>query len=207
MLSKKALSEAEICDRYITPGLKKSGWNQDTQIRREYSFTAGRVIVRGAVAIRGKKKRADYLLNYRSHLPLAVVEAKDNTHSVDSGIQQARGYAEALDVPFAFSSNGDAFLFYDRTGLYSPVENQLKLDEFPSPEKLWSKYRVWKGLDAESERYVLQPYHEDSGGKEARYYQRVAIQRAVEAIARGQRRVLLVMATGTGIRSYREPGM
>lgn len=198
MLSKKSLSEAEICDRYITPALKKAGWNQDTQIRREYSFTAGRVIVRGAVATRGKKKRADYLLNYRSHLPLAVVEAKDNTHSVGSGMQQALGYAEALDVPFAFSSNGDAFLFHDRTGLYSSVENQLNLDEFPSPEELWSKYRVWKGLDAESDRYVLQPYHEDSGGKEARYYQRVAIQRAVEAIARGQRRVLLVMATGTG---------
>ena len=198
LLSKKSLSEAEICDRYITPALKEAGWNQDTQIRREYSFTAGRVIVRGTVATRGKKKRTDYLLNYRSHLPLAVVEAKDNNHSVGSGMQQALGYAEALDVPFAFSSNGDAFLFHDRTGLYSPVENQLNLDEFPSPEELWSKYRVWKGIDAESDRYVLQPYHEDSGGKEARYYQRVAIQRAVEAIARGQRRVLLVMATGTG---------
>lgn len=198
LVSKKSLSETEICDRYITPALKKAGWNQNTQIRREYSFTAGRVIVRGTVATRGKKKRADYLLNYRSHLPLAVVEAKDNNHSVGSGMQQALGYAEALDVPFAFSSNGDAFLFHDRTSLYSPVENQLNLDQFPSPEELWSKYRVWKGLDAESDRYVLQPYHEDAGGKEARYYQRVAIQRAVEAIAQGQRRVLLVMATGTG---------
>lgn len=198
MPGKKSLSEAEICDRYITPALKKAGWNQNTQIRREYSFTAGRVIVHGAVATRGKKKRADYLLNYRSHLPLAVVEAKDNTHSVGSGMQQAIGYAEALDVPFAFSSNGDAFLFHDRTGLYSPIEKQLNLDEFPSPEELWSKYRVWKGLDAESDRYVLQPFHEDSSGKETRYYQRVAIQRAVEAIAQGRRRVLLVMATGTG---------
>ncbi len=131
MPGKKSLSEAEICDRYITPALKEAGWNQNTQIRREYSFTAGRVIVRGAVATRGKKKRADYLLNYRSHLPLAVVEAKDNTHSVGSGMQQAIGYAEALDVPFAFSSNGDAFLFHDRTRLYSPVDKRLNLDEFP----------------------------------------------------------------------------
>ena len=113
-------------------------------------------------------------------------------------MQQALGYAEALDVPFVFSSNGDAFLFHDRTGRSSPIEKQLSLDQFPSPDDLWRQYRIWKGLDEESDKLARQPYHEDSESKNPRYYQRVAIQRAVEAIAQGQRRVLLVMATGTG---------
>ena len=150
------------------------------------------------MAVRGERKRADYLLCYQPNLPLAVVEAKDNHHPVGGGLQQAIAYAEALDVPFAFSSNGDAFLFHDRTGRSSPVERQVGLDEFPSPEDLWRRYRAWKGLDDASGQLARQPGHEDPGGKEPRYYQRAAIQRAVEAVARGRRRVLLVMATGTG---------
>ena len=197
-MDKKRLNEAEICDAFITPAIIGAGWDQRTQIRREYTFTAGRVIVRGTLGSRGKKKRADYLLFYQSNLPLAVVEAKDNSHPVGGGMQQALGYAEALDVPFVFSSNGDAFLFHDRTGQSDSIEKQIGLDEFPSPDELWRRYRDWKGLDGESDRLVRQPYYADLAGKEPRYYQRVAIQRAVEAIARGQRRVLMVMATGTG---------
>ena len=191
------LNEAEICDAFITPAIIEAGWDQSTQIRREYTFTDGRVIVRGKLGSRGKKKRADYLLFYQPNLPLAVVEAKDNSHPVGGGMQQALGYAEALDVPFVFSSNGDAFLFHDRTGQSFPIEKQIGLDEFPSPDELWRQYWAWKGLDEESDKLVRQPYA-DLAGKEPRYYQLVAVQRAVEAIARGQRRVLLVMATGTG---------
>ena len=197
-MDKNSLNETEVCDAFITPAIQRAGWQGTSQIRREYTFTAGRVQVRGKVATRGRKKRADYLLHYRPHLPLAVVEAKDNSHPVGGGMQQALRYAEALDVPFAFASNGDAFLFHDRTGSSTPVEKQVGLDEFPSPEELWRRYRVWKGLEEESNRLALESYYDDPAGKQPRYYQRVAIQRAVEAVARGQRRVLLVMATGTG---------
>ena len=197
-MDKKLLNEAEICDAFITPAIVRAGWEQRTQVRREYPFTAGQVIVRGKLGVRGKKKRADYLLCCQPNLPLAVVEAKDNSHPVGGGMQQALGYAEALDVPFVFSSNGDAFLFHDRTGQSASTEKQIGLDEFPSPDELWRRYRAWKGLDEASDKLARQPYYADLAGKELRYYQRVAIQRAVEAIARGQRRVLMVMATGTG---------
>jgi type I restriction enzyme R subunit len=197
-VSKKALSESDICDQCITPAIVAAGWNVVTQIRREFSFTAGRIIVRGQLAVRGQRKRADYLLFYQPNLPIAVVEAKDNNHPVGGGMQQALAYAEALDVPFVFSSNGDAFVFHDRTGLSHPVERGLALHEFPSPGELWSRYRAWKGLSDEAERLVRVPYHDDGSGKEPRYYQHIAIQRTIEAIARGERRVLLVMATGTG---------
>ncbi|MCK6524172.1 DEAD/DEAH box helicase family protein [Myxococcota bacterium] len=197
-MSKKSLTETEICDRYISPAVYAAGWDQKAQVRREYTFTAGRVVVRGKVATRGSKKRADYLLFFTPNLPIAVIEAKDNKSPVGGGMQQALGYAEALDVPFVFTSNGDGFLFHDRTGRSTPVEQLLTMEEFPSPEALWSRYRAWKGLSEEAEKVVKIPYHDDGGGKEPRYYQRVAIQRTVEAIAQGQRRVLLVMATGTG---------
>ena len=197
-MNKKGLNETEICDTYITPAIQRAGWSGATQVRREYTFTAGRVNVQGKRVTRGERKRADYLLLYRRDLPLAVVEAKDNHHPVGGGMQQALGYAEALDLPFAFSSNGDAFLFHDRTGRSSPLERQIGLEEFPTPQELWDRYRAWRGLDEESNRLSLQPQYQDPGGKEPRYYQRVAIQRVVEAIARGQRRMLLAMATGTG---------
>ncbi len=196
-MNKKNMNEAEICDAFITPAISKAKWNT-RQIRREYGFTAGRVNVRGNVGVRGKKKRADYLLQYDNNFPLAVVEAKDNNHAVGAGMQQALGYAEALDVPFAFSSNGDGFLFHDRTGNSNPVERKIGLDEFPTPEELWQRYRAWRNLDADSGKLALQPYYVDTDGKSPRYYQRVAIQRAMEAIIKGQRRVLLVMATGSG---------
>ena len=197
-MSKKDLNETEICQNFITPAIARAGWDQYTQIRREFAFTAGRVIVRGKIAVRGTKKRADYLLFFESNLPLAVVEAKDNNQPVGGGMQQALAYAETLDVPFVFSSNGDGFLFHDRTGRSTPVERMLALDEFPSPDDLWARYRAWKGITNETDKVVRFPYHEDTSGRELRYYQRIAIQRTIEAVARGQRRVLLAMSTGTG---------
>ena len=196
MTNKKALSESDICDRYITPGLTWSGWAN--RWRREFTFTDGRIIVRGKLVARGKKKRADYLLFHTPDLPIAVIEAKDNNHSVGSGMQQALAYAEALDVPFVFSSNGDGFLFHDRTGTFPAIEQALTLDEFPSPDTLWAHYKRWRGLDDADESLLTSLNHSEVGGKEPRYYQQLAINRTIEAIARGQERVLLVMATGTG---------
>lgn len=198
MTNKKSFTETEICQNYISPGIERAGWDKLTQIRREYTFTAGQVKVYGKLAVRGKRKRADYVLFYQSNLPLAVVEAKDNTYPVGGGIEQALDYAETLDVPFVFASNGDAFVFHDRTRTAAPIETPLTLDEFPSPDALWQRYRAWKGLSDEAETLARQPFYDDPGGKEPRYYQRIAVQRTVEAIARGQRSVLLVMATGTG---------
>ncbi|NOY92694.1 MAG: DEAD/DEAH box helicase family protein [Deltaproteobacteria bacterium] len=197
-MDKKSLNEAEICQNFITPAIARAGWDKHTQIRREYTFTAGRVMVRGKLATRGKKKRADYLLFYQSNFTLAVVEAKDNSHAVGAGMQQALAYAETLDVPFVFASNGDGFLFLDRTGNSSPVERQLGLDEFPSPEVLWKRYQKWRVLNDDAVQLARQPYYDDPSGKEPRYYQRIAVQRAVEAVAAGDKRVLLTMATGTG---------
>lgn len=193
-VNKKELSEQEIRTQFITPAIQRAGWSP-SQIREEWYFTKGRLIVRGKLVTRGRAKYADYLLEYQPNLPLAIVEAKDNQHDMGSGMQQALEYAEILDVPFVFSSNGDGFVFHDRTGQSSMVEQRLDLSEFPSPQDLWARYRVWKGLEAETESVVLQPY---GGMKQPRYYQRVAINRTVEAIAAGRKRLLLVMATGTG---------
>ena len=199
-MNKRSLSESDICDRYITPALRKSGWNEQ-EWRREYSFTDGQVIVRGNLTTRGKRKRADYLLFAQPNRPIAVIEAKDNTHSLGDGMQQGIAYAEVLDVPFIFSSNGDGFLFHDRTGLYSPIEQTLSLDEFPLKEELWEKYLEWKGLtdiDPGAHELVISPNHSDARGKTPRYYQQNAINSVLDAIAKGQQRLLLAMATGTG---------
>lgn len=169
-----------------------------SQIREEMRFTAGRIIVRGKLVTRGKAKRADYLLYYRPNIPIAVIEAKDNHHSVGDGMQQAIEYAEMLRVPFAFSSNGDGFVFHNRSGTGDQLESDLSLDEFPTPEELWAKYRTWKGLGPEADELVLHDYYEDPSGKEPRYYQTAAVNSTIEAVARGKDRVLLVMATGTG---------
>jgi type I restriction enzyme, R subunit len=198
LMAKKSLTESDICDQFITPAITGAGWDQGEQIRREYTFTDGRIHVHGTATRRDKRARADYLLFYQKDLPLAVVEAKDNNHSVSAGLQQALGYAEILDLPFAFSSNGDAFQFHDRTGASDPVEQTLALDQFPSPDELWRRYCDWKNLSPAAQDLAAFPYHDDGSGREPRYYQRIAIQRSIEAIARDQRRVLLVMATGTG---------
>ena len=198
-MNKKDLSERDICTKFITPAIVKAGWDRNFQIREEVSFTAGKVIVRGKLVSRGKQKRADYILYYKNNIPIAVVEAKDNNHSVGAGMQQAIDYAETLDIPFVFTSNGDAFLFHDRTVDLGKKETELTLDQFPSPKTLWEKYKKFKGIEEpEVEEVFTQSYHKDVSGKEPRYYQRIAINRAVEAVAKGQDRVLLVMATGTG---------
>ena len=168
------------------------------QIREEVAFTKGRIIVRGKLVTRGKPKRADYILYYKPNIPIAVIEAKDNNHSVGDGMQQALDYAVTLNIPFVFSSNGDGFVFHDRTGLSPEKETSLNLDQFPTPKELWAKYCTWKGITHEEEEVVLQDYFDDGSGKTPRYYQVNAINAAMEAIAKGQNRILLVMATGTG---------
>ncbi|MDS4058495.1 MAG: DEAD/DEAH box helicase family protein [Candidatus Contendobacter sp.] len=197
-MNKKSLSESDICAKFITPHIASAGWDETAQMRREVSFTQGRIIVRGKLVARGRAKRADYILYYRPNLPIALIEAKDNNHSIGDGMQQALDYAVALDIPFVFSSNGDGFVFHDRTGTSGERETTLPLDAFPSPAALWTRYRAWKGLTLEAERMVLQDYYDDGSGKAPRYYQCSAINAAIEAIAKGQQRLLLVMATGTG---------
>jgi len=196
-MNRKSLSESDICAKYITPALIQAGWDEATQIRREVSFTAGRIIVRGKLVTRGRSKRADYVLYYE-HFPIALVEAKDNNHAVGDGMQQALDYASLLNISFVFSSNGDGFVFHDSTGQSAQMETTLALKDFPSPATLWAKHCQWKGLAPEQESIVLEPFYDDGSNKEPRYYQRNAINAAVEAIAKGQNRILLVMATGTG---------
>ena len=198
-MSKKSLSERDICTKFITPAILKAGWDLHTQIREELSFTKGRIIVRGKLHTRGKQKRADYVLYYKSNIPIAVIEAKENNLSVGAGMQQALDYAETLDVPFVFSSNGDAFLMHDRTGLADKVEQELSLEAFPTPEELWARYCKWKGVNtSEAKNTVEMPYYDDGTGRAPRYYQVNAVNRTIEAVANGANRILLVMATGTG---------
>jgi type I restriction enzyme R subunit len=197
-MDKHALSERDICTKFITPALRRAGWDEMLQIREEVSFTKGRIIVRGKLVSRGKAKRADYILYFKPNIPLALIEAKDNSHSVGDGMQQGLEYAATLEIPFVFSSNGDGFVFHDRTGAGGAIETNLALDAFPSPANLWSRYRVWKGLTTEAEQIVLQDYFDDGSGKAPRYYQVNAVNAAIEAIAKGRDRILLVMATGTG---------
>src|ERR1700688_4007335 len=197
-MNKKDLSERDICSKFIGPAVKRAGWDGMMQIREEVAFTKGRIIVRGKLVTRGKAKRADYILYYKPNIPIAIVEAKDNNHSVGDGMQQALDYAVTLTIPRVFSSNGDGFVFHDRTGMSMEKEATLSLDAFPSPKDLWSRYREWKGLPPDEEAVVLQDYFEDGSGKGPRYYQANAINAAIEAIAKGLNRILLVMATGTG---------
>lgn len=198
---KKALSEIDICDLFITPAIKNAGWNQLTQIRREVTLTPGPVVVRGNMSSRNKKKKkfADYVLSWDASTPLAVVEAKENNYSVSHGMQQALGYADILDVPSAFSSNGDAFASHNKAPQNGEdIETEFPLEAFPSPEELWQRYKRFRGIADADESLVLQPYHLDPSGKEPRYYQVEAINRTIEAVANKQKRILLVMATGTG---------
>jgi len=197
-IDKKALNERDICTNYITPAVVQAGWNLYTQIREEVTFTRGRVIVKGRLWNRGEAKRVDVLLSYKPNIPVAVIEAKDNNHSVGDGMQQALVYADMMDVPFVYSTNGDAFIEHDRTAKSGVLERELPLDAFPSPDELWRRYCTWKGIDDSNKQIVTQDYYTDSSRNIPRYYQLVAINRTIEAIARGQNRILLVMATGTG---------
>lgn len=194
-MNKKDMSERDICTKYITPALVKAGWDIKRQIREEVTFTDGRIIVRGNVTTRGKRKRADYILYYKSNLPIAVVEAKDNKHSIGDGMQQAINYADILDLQFAYSSNGDGFIEHD---MKSGTEREISLEEFPSPEELWNRYKGIKKITPEQEKIITEPYYFAQGDKTPRYYQRIAVNRTIEAIVKGKNRILLVMATGTG---------
>mgnify|MGYP000093020215 CR=1 FL=1 len=204
-MDKRQFSERDICTKFITPAIQQAGWQQH-QFREEVSLTAGRVMVRGKLASRiknpdakGGPKRADFVLYGRPNLPIAIVEAKQAKFSVGHGMQQALAYAEMLDAPFAISSNGEGFLIHDRTGITQPAERELQLSEFPTLNELWPLYQQWKGLTSPaSVKLIEQPFYTDGSGRAPHYYQSVAINRAIEAIALGQQRVLLVMATGTG---------
>ena len=198
-MDKKNLSERDICTKFITPALEKAGWNKLTQFLEEVSFTDGKIYVRGKMTARGERKRADYVLYYKPNIPIAIIEAKDNKHSVRAGMQQALNYARILDIPCVFSSNGDGFLFHDRTATDAQIEEEIPLDNFPTPQQLWEKYKKYKGIiTPDAEKIAAQPYYADGSGRNPRYYQQIAVNRTVEAIANGQNRILLVMATGTG---------
>lgn len=193
-MGKKDLSEEDIKARYITPAVEQAGWDKK-QIRYEYAFTAGRIILRGNVTARGKQKRADYLLFYKPNFPLAIIEAKDNNHPVGAGLQQAIEYAEALDVKYVYASNGDGFVEQD---LITGDIRNLSLDEFPSPDELYHRYLSESNKSDVEEKVMLEPYYYVPGYKQPRYYQRIAVNRTVDAVAGGKDRVLLVCATGTG---------
>ncbi|QIO52955.1 DEAD/DEAH box helicase [Rhizobium leguminosarum] len=198
---KLQLSEIDICDLFITPALKASDWDPMTQIRREVTLAPGPVIVRGNVSSRNQKKKkfADYVLSWKPSLPVAIVEAKGNAFTVSHGLQQALDYAGILQLPCAFSSNGDGFASHDKTApAGADIETELALEDFPTPDELWRRYRSFHNIELDEVALVEQPYFREVDGKEPRYYQVEAINRSVEAIAKGQRRVLLVMATGTG---------
>jgi type I restriction enzyme, R subunit len=192
-------TEADIKTKYILPAIKNAGWDLQTQVREEVSFTHGRIIVRGKMAARGTSKRADYILYYKPNIPLAIIEAKDDSHQLGDGMQQALEYAEILDIPFIFTSNGTGFRFHDKSGTSEQVERDLPLDCLPSPQELWKRYKKLRNIEtATAEAVVTQDYYSDGSSKSPRYYQLNAINRAMEAVAKGQDRILLVMATGTG---------
>ena len=193
-MSKKDLSEEDIKLRYITPAINNAGWKNE-HIRMEYYFTDGRVIFQGKVHARQTGKKADYLLFHAANKPIAIVEAKDNNKPLGGGMQQAMEYAHILDIPFAYSSNGDGFLEHD---FLTGKETELSLKQFPTPENLYKRLIDAKQLRGEALKIVEQPFYSDPYTYDPRYYQRIAVERTVEAIAKGKDRVLIVMATGTG---------
>ena len=200
MIDKSQMTEEEIKLNYITPAIEAT-WAK-TSIRMEFPVTLGRIIIDGKKARRDKKGVADYLLFHNdsgSWFPIAVVEAKDNNHSVIGGMGQARRYAKAMKVPFAFSSNGDAFAMYDDlTGTETDVSHYIPMDKFPSPEELWQKYKSESGISDDAEKLLSTPYYYREGMNEPRYYQWIAINKVLNAIANGRKRMLIVLATGTG---------
>ena len=198
MPDKKDMTEADIRAMYITPAIAAAGWQIGTQVRFEYPITKGRIVARGKTCMREKPLRADYVLFFKPNKPIAIVEAKDNNHTMGDGMQQALQYARMMDIPFVFSSNGDGFVFHNKYITEGDVEIPLSLDKFPAPETLWQMYQEKEHLGPQRERVIAEPYYVDNSNKQPRYYQINAINKTVEAIASGQNRVLLVMATGTG---------
>lgn len=197
-MNKRQLSERDICTKFITPALEQAGWDIATQVREEFVLTKGRIIVRGKLHTRAQSKRADYVLFHKPNMPIAVIEAKDNKHALGDGMQQGLSYAELLQVPFVFSSNGDGFLFHNKIAQDGRIERELALHELPGPDQLWRWWSEHLGLDNTQSTLVTQDYYSDGSNKTPRYYQLLAINKTMEAIAKGQKRLLLVMATGTG---------
>ena len=198
LFDKKSLSEMDIRTKFITPAIVAAGWSSFSQMREEYKVTNGRIIARGKVCKREAPLKADYVLFYKPNKPIAVIEAKDNNHTMADGMQQALQYADMLDAPFVFSSNGDGFVFHNKFITEGPAEINLSLDEFPSPETLWKMYHEQNHISPVQDAVIDEPYYSDNPDKQPRYYQMNAVNKTVEAIANGQDRVLLVMATGTG---------
>lgn len=196
-LNLSTLTEADIITKRIMPAVVRAGWDDTVQIRQEVKLRDGKVIVRGKVAARRTVKSADIVLYHKLNMPLAVIEAKANKHEIGKGMQQALGYAHLLDVPFVFATNGDGFIFHDKTAT-GAIEREITLDEFPTPDELWQKYCQWKGYTAAQMPIVTQDYYNDGSEKRLRYYQLQAINKTLEAVSNGQNRLLLVMATGTG---------
>lgn len=195
MINKIEMTEEDVRAKYIDPSIRNAGWNEETQIRREFSFTDGRIFVKHGKVVRGKRKKADYILSYKTNFNLAVIEAKKNTLTAEHGIQQGIEYGEILDIPFIYSCNGRSWVEFDRiTG----KTNEFDMDKFPSPETLFERYLTEKNLKNKNENLLTENYYYTTGSKTPRYYQTVAINRTIEAIAKGQKRILLVMATGTG---------
>ena len=199
ILPKSQMSEEDIKLNYITPALLGRGWKNRITMETGLKFTDGKINLRGNLVAREKPKKADYILFIERNYPIAIVEAKDNNHSVSFGLQQAMTYAQMLDVPFAYSSNGDAFYEHD---FLTGMEKQIPLDQFPTYEELVNRYRseanAGEGISDDEMAIIHQPYYTSQNTYPPRYYQRIAINRTVDAIARGQERILLVMATGTG---------
>lgn len=197
ILSKKQMSEEDIKLQFITPAIT-SKWGLN-QITMETSITAGKINLRGNFVHRDKPKKADYVLYINANNPIAIVEAKDNKHAISFGLQQAMTYATMIDVPFAYSSNGDGFIEHD---FLTGAERKFALEDFPSPEELYARFKSeandGNGLNSMEEALIQQPYYYSQNTYPPRYYQRIAVNRTLDAIARGQNRILLVMATGTG---------
>ncbi len=196
-MDKKQLTETDIITKFLLPSIEAAGWDSMTQIRQEVKLRDGKVIVRGQMGVRKTVKSADIVLYHKPNMPLAVIEAKANQHEIGKGMQQGLDYARLLDVPFVFASNGDGYIFHDKTNS-SALETEIRLEDFPSPTMLWDKYRAWKGYTDAQLPIVTQDYYDDGSGKSPRYYQLQAINKTVESVSAGQNRVLLVMATGTG---------
>ncbi|MGL5813698.1 MAG: EcoAI/FtnUII family type I restriction enzme subunit R [Aeromonas sp.] len=196
-INKATLTEADIISKYLLPAIKAAGWDDLTQIRQEVKLRDGKVVVRGQMAARKKVKSADIVLYHKMGLPLAVIEAKANKHEVGKGMQQGLDYARMLDVPFVFASNGDGFIFHDKTN-GQQLETEVSLVDFPTPDQLWDKFCSWKGYTSAQLPMISQDYYSDGSDKSPRYYQLQAINKTIEAISAGEDRVLLVMATGTG---------
>ena len=195
ILNKKQMTEEDIKLNYITPAINASGWQNGVNITMETKITDGKINIRGNMAYREKAKRADYLLYLNKYHPIAIVEAKDNNHTISHGLQQAMEYAQMLDLPFAYSSNGDGFCEHD---FLTGTERQMGINEFPTVDELIERYKKGRNLNEQEQQLINQPYYSSQSTYPPRYYQRNAVNRTLDAIAKGQERILLVMATGTG---------